>query len=71
MEIGNTVKFIDGLYADEEGARYKVMEINGDKALIEFICELPIPQQSVAKPAELGLRLKTPRSLVPTSHIFV
>jgi hypothetical protein len=53
MNIGDTVKFIDGLYADEEGARYKVLEINGDRAVIEFICELPIPPQSVAKLDEL------------------
>ena len=53
MKIGNIVKFIDGLYAEEEGARYKVLEINGDRVVIEFICELPIPPQSVAKLDEL------------------
>jgi len=53
MEIGDTVKFIDGLYPDEEGARYKILEINGDRAVIEFICQLPIPPQSVANINEL------------------
>jgi hypothetical protein len=53
MEIGDTVKFIDGLYPDEKGTRYKVLEINGDRAFIEFICDLPIPPQSVAKTSEL------------------
>jgi hypothetical protein len=53
MEIGDTVKFIDGLYPEEKGARYKVIEINGDRAIIEFICDLPIPPQSIAKTNEL------------------
>ena len=53
MEIGETVKFIDGLYPDEKGARYKVLEMNGDRAFIEFICNLPIPPQSIAKTSEL------------------
>lgn len=53
MKIGDTVKFIDGLYADEEGARYKVLEINVDRVVLQFICQLPIPPQSVAKIDEL------------------
>jgi uncharacterized Fe-S cluster-containing protein len=53
MEIGDTVKFIDSLYPDEKEARYKVVELNGDRAVIEFICDLPIPPQSVAKTSEL------------------
>ena len=55
MKVGNTVKFKDGLYTDEEGARYRVMEINGNRAVIEFLCQLPIPPQSVAKIDELEL----------------
>lgn len=53
MKIGDTVKFLDGLYPDEKGSRYKVLEINGDRAVIQFICDLPIPPQSVAKISEL------------------
>jgi hypothetical protein len=53
VKIGDTVKFIDGLYADEEGARYKVLEINVDRVVLQFICQLPIPPQSVAKIDEL------------------
>ncbi len=55
MKIGDTVKFKDGLYPDEEGARYKVVEINGDRTVIVFICALPIPPQSVAKTDELEI----------------
>ena len=53
MKIGDTVKFFDGLYDDEKGATYKVIEINGDRVIIEFICDLPIPPQSIAKIKEL------------------
>lgn len=53
MNIGDIVKFIDGLYDDEKGARYKVVEINGDRTIIEFLCHLPVPPQSIAKTSEL------------------
>ena len=58
MEMGDIVKFKDGLYDDEKGARYKVIEINGDRAKIEFICQLPIPPNSIAKTSELEVVLK-------------
>lgn len=48
MEVGSIVKFKDGLYADEEGAIYRVIEDNGDRVFLEFICELRFPPQSVA-----------------------
>lgn len=43
MQTGDIVKFKDGLYSDEIGAKYKIIEINGDRAVIEFTCDLPIP----------------------------
>jgi hypothetical protein len=55
MKTGDTVQFKDGLYKDELGARYKVVEINGDRAIIEFMCDLPIPPQSVAMISELEI----------------
>jgi hypothetical protein len=55
MKIGDIVKFLDGLYPDESGARYRVVEINGDRAIIEFVCDLPIPPQSTAKITELEI----------------
>jgi hypothetical protein len=58
MKIGDIVKFVDGLYRDEEGAEYRVVEINGDRVLIEFICKLPIPPQSVATIEELEVVCK-------------
>lgn len=55
MKKNDLVKFKDGLYADEIGAKYKVIEVNGDRAIIQFVCDLPIPPQSVAKIEELEL----------------
>jgi hypothetical protein len=53
MKIGDTVKFLEGLYIDEKGPEYKVLEINEDNADIEFICDEPVPSRSVAKISEL------------------
>jgi len=53
MEVGTIVKFKDGLYADEEGAIYRVIEDNGDRVFLEFICDLRFPPQSVALERDL------------------
>jgi hypothetical protein len=53
MKVGDVVKFVNELYPDEEGAKYRILEINGDRGFIEFICDLPIPPQSVTKIKEL------------------
>jgi uncharacterized Fe-S cluster-containing protein len=55
MKIGDTVKFAENKYPDEKEAGYKVVEVNGDRAIIEFICDLPIPPQSIAKIIELEI----------------
>jgi hypothetical protein len=55
MVTGDIVKFKDGLYSDEKGARYRILEVNGDRAIIVFICDLPIPPQSAAKISELEI----------------
>lgn len=59
MEVGTIVKFKDGLYADEEGAIYKVIEDNGDRVFLEFICDLRFPPQSVALVRDLEV-VKSP-----------
>ncbi len=53
MKIGDIVRFRKGLYADEKDAVYEVMEINGDRAIIKYVCDLAIPPQSIAKLDEL------------------
>lgn len=53
MEKGSIVKFRDGLYADEEGAIYRVIEDNGDRVFLELVCDLRFPPQSVARVKDL------------------
>ncbi len=53
MEINSIVKFKKDLYPDEEGMTYRVIEINGDRGIIEFIGKMPYPPQSVAMINEL------------------
>ena len=56
INIGDLVTFKKGLYADEEGAVYKVLEINGDRCILEFAnSSMTIRPQSVAVLAELDL----------------
>lgn len=59
IKIGDLVTFKAGLYADEAGAVYRVLEVNGDRViLVHANTKLPIPPQSVAMLAELDLYLK-------------
>jgi hypothetical protein len=53
MKVGDIVRFQDNLYEDENGTTYKILELNGDRAILQFICDLPIPPQSMAKLDEL------------------
>ena len=55
MKIGSIVKFKDGLYPDEEGATYRVIEDNEDRLFLEFICDLTFPPQSVARVKDLEI----------------
>lgn len=55
MKIGTLVKFKDGLFSDEEGAQYVVLEDNGSRVIIEFLCDLRFPPQSVALKDDLEL----------------
>ena len=50
------VVFKRGLYDDEEGAVYKVVEINGDRCFLELVnTNMTIRPQSVATLSELDL----------------
>lgn len=53
---GDLVTFKKGLYQDETGATYRVIEINGDRCFIELVnTSMPIRPQSVAQIKELEL----------------
>ena len=49
IHLGDLVVFKKGLYADEEDAIYRVLEINGDRVVIELVStNMYIPPQSIA-----------------------
>ena len=54
IRVNDLVKFIEGLYPDETGAQYRVLEINGDRAIIQLEnTDMSIKPQSLAILAEL------------------
>lgn len=58
IKEGDLVTFKNALYADEEGAVYRVLEINGDRCVLVLAnTDLPIPPQSVALLADLELHI--------------
>jgi hypothetical protein len=53
---GNLVVFRKGLYEDEEGAIYRVLETNGDRGILELVnTNMVIRPQTVAILSELDL----------------
>jgi hypothetical protein len=58
---GDFVKFKKGLYADERDTVYRVIEINGDRTILELAnTKMPIPPQSVAKLTDLEKLVEYP-----------
>lgn len=56
IKKGDLVTFKKGLYMDEENAVYKVLEINGDRGVLELVnTNMIIRPQSVAILSELEL----------------
>ena len=56
IKIGDLVTFKKGLYPDEEGAVYRILEINGDRSILELAnTNMIIRPQSVAILSELDL----------------
>jgi hypothetical protein len=57
IQLGDLVVFKKGLYQDEEGAIYRVVEINGDRVVIELVnTNMTIKPQSIASLSELEKR---------------
>jgi hypothetical protein len=56
IKIGDLVTFKKNLYADEEGAVYRVLEINGDRGMLELAnTNMIIRPQCVVILSELDL----------------
>lgn len=43
MQTGDIVKFKDPTSATEARERFTVIELRGDRTLVEFVCALPLP----------------------------
>lgn len=54
IQLGDLVVFKKGLYQDEERAIYRVVEMNGDRVVIELVnTDMIIKPQSIATLSEL------------------
>ncbi len=54
MKVNDEVKWSCPVDANEAAERFIVLEVNGDRCLIEDICDLPIRPTMVARTAELS-----------------
>ena len=56
INCGSLVVFKKGLYEDEEGALYRVIEMNGDRCILELVnTSMVLRPQSVAQLSDLEL----------------
>lgn len=51
--VGDLVQYRECLEAGDETARFVVAEDNGDRLLVRFVCDLPIPPTSVVRRDEM------------------
>lgn len=63
IKEGDMVIFKKGLYDDEIGAIYRVIQVNGDRCFLELVnTSMPIHPQSVAQLTDLELCMNTSSS---------
>lgn len=43
FNTGDAVRFRDPLTREEEGERFEVLEMRGERVLVVYLCDLPIP----------------------------
>ena len=56
IKENSLVRFKPSLYEDEEGAIYRIVEINGDRCILEFMSSsMKIQPQSIAMLSDLVL----------------
>lgn len=55
MKVGDQVKWAQPANQEESDERFTLIELNGDRCFIRFICDLPIPPVQVAKVSDLKL----------------
>lgn len=55
MKVGDRVKWAQPVTQEESMERFTLIELNGDRCFIRFICDLPIPPVQLAKVSDLML----------------
>ena len=55
FKIGQKVKFAAFVDAGDIVARFRVLEVNGDRLLIQFICDMTIKPTQVVRVDEIVL----------------
>lgn len=53
IKVGQQVKFATIVDPEDESARFRVLEVNGDRLLIEFVCDMSIPPTQVVRVADV------------------
>ena len=53
LAVGQLVRFISPLTEDERGENFTVLELRGERALVEFVCEMNIRPTFVYLAADL------------------
>lgn len=53
IKVGDYVSFKKPYPDEDPSSRYKVLEVNGDRCKIKYVCNLPIPPVYVVKTADL------------------
>ena len=53
FNTGDVVRFREPLTREEEGERFEVLEMRGERVLVVSLCDLPIPPTYVYLAADL------------------
>ena len=53
MKVGDVVRFAAPETEDEESERFVVLDLRGDRTLVEFVCEMNIKPTFVYQTADL------------------
>ena len=53
LAVGQLVRFVAPLSEDERGEKFTVLELRGERALVEFVCEMSIRPTFVYLAADL------------------
>lgn len=69
MQVGDVVRFAAPETEDEKSERFVVLELRGERTLVEFVCEMNIKPTFVYRTADLVVEsAAATRALPPTNE---